>query len=169
MQGGPARYHRLARGVKRSDPDPDISPPLPADQPSDPVSTWPARSSTGAPSSSSHGPGMSSDPPPQAEKTAEWSEVVDQIYPTSEDYAHWWANEYVLHSAWWPPVPLEPSRVLRHMKHRALERVPTAPILEPSTLIRQDKRFAELAANVMDQGGSSLHVRAAVRHEVERT
>ena len=116
-----------------------------------------------------HGTGMSSGPPPLAEKPSEWSEAVGRDYPTAENYSYWWANEYELISSWWPPAPPEPSRILKHMKHRALEVLPTAPILEPSTMVRQEKCYAELAAAVLDQGGSSLHARAAARHEVEKT
>ena len=90
-------------------------------------------------------------------------------YPTDEGYVHWWANEYELQSSWWPPSPPEPSKILEKMRHRALGLLSTAPILEPSVMVRQDKRHADLAAAVIDQGGSSLHARAAVRHEIERS
>ena len=111
--------------------------------------------------------GMSSGPPPEAE-TSEQFKVIAVDYPISEDYDHWWNNEYELHKSWWPPEPLEATRILNRMKRQALETLPTAPILEPSVLIRQDRRHADLAASVLDEGGSSLHARAAIRHEVER-
>ena len=56
------------------------------------------------------------------------------------------------------------------MRSKALRIMPIGPMIyDPSVMVRQEKRYAELAATVMDQGGSSLHARAAVRHEIERT
>ena len=36
-------------------------------------------------------------------------------------------------------------------------------------MVRQENRYAEFAAAVLDRGGSSMHARAAVRMEMDRT
>ena len=56
------------------------------------------------------------------------------------------------------------------MRRKALEKIPTGPIIsDPAIMVRQEKRYAEVAAAVFDHGGSSMHARAAVRMEMDRT
>ena len=81
-----------------------------------------------------------------------------------------WAHDYTRHSEWWPPAPPPHPVILEEMRSKALAKIPTGPLIsDPAIMVRQERRYAEFAATVLDRGGSSMHARAAVRMEMDRT